>query len=152
MKADLTEIIADLLLQAAPDLTTRFEYQAEALQEIKCTNPALAQQWVDRYEIKYLFSILSLGDKEFAERMPALANFAEPERRQLIATLEHHIERCQHCALKRGYDLELDERIKEVCRQNSPLLLQLLEEDAAEYSADDPLAAQKLERTCSRSQ
>lgn len=149
MKSDLTDIIADLVLQSAPELTSRCEYQAEALVEIKCTSPALEGQWIDAYEIKYLFSILALGDEDFAVRFPALAHFAEPERRQLIATLERHLERCQHCSLKCGYDLELDQRIKEVCWENSTLLLQLLEEDAEVQLGQVEIENSKLESACS---
>ena len=149
MKTDLTEIIADLVLQSAPELTSRSEYQAEALMEIKCTSPTLEGQWLDTYEIKYLFSILALGDEDFTARFPALARFAGPERRQLIGTLERHLERCQHCSLKRGYDLELDQRIKEVCRENSTLLLQLLEEDAEAYLGQVEIENSKLESVCS---
>lgn len=148
MKSDLTDIIADLVLEAAPELTSRFEYQAEALQEIKCTSPALEGQWIDAYEIKYLFSILALGDEDFAARFPALARFAEPERQNFIAILERHLERCQHCSLKCGYDLELDQRIKEVCRENSALLLQLVEEDTEGCVVEVEIENSKLESVC----
>jgi hypothetical protein len=152
MKSDLTDVIADLVFQAAPELTSRFEDQAVALRETKCTSPGFEGQWIDTYEVKYLFSILALGDEDFAARFPALAHASAADRWQLRTTLEAHLERCPHCSLKRGYDLELSQRIKKTCRQNSTWLLHLLEEDAAEYASEGQCEGPELEPVCSGNQ
>jgi hypothetical protein len=130
MKNDLTNVIADFVFKSAPDLASRLESQAEALDEAKCTNPVLGK-WIDENDVKYLLSTFALNDKDFAEKFPATAPTTSAERRQVVAALEEHFEHCQHCSLKRAYDLELDARIKQACQQNSDFLLQMLEEDEA---------------------
>ena len=136
MKNDLTDVIADFVFQSAPDLASRLESQAEALAEAKCSNPVLGK-WIDENDVKYLLSTLALNDEDFAERFPAMAQTNRAERQQVIAALEEHFNHCLHCSLKRGYDLELDARIKQACHQNSDLLLQLLEENETELAQVD---------------
>jgi hypothetical protein len=147
MKNDLADVIADFVFKSAPDLASRLEAQAEALAEAKCTNPVIGR-WVDENDVKYLLSTFALSDKDFAERFPAMAHTSRAERQLVIAALEEHFEQCQHCSLKRGYDLELDERIKQACRQNSDVLLQILEEDEAELSKEDDHPSMGLEPAC----
>ena len=136
MRNDLTNEIADLVFKSAPDLADRLEAQAEALDEAKCTNPVIGQ-WVDANDVKYLLSTFALGNKDFAEKFPAMASTTEEERQHVIAAFEEHFKHCKHCSLKRAYDLELDERIKRACQQNSEALLQLLEGDETETSTED---------------
>ena len=128
MKDELTDVIADFVFKSAPDLASRLESQAEALDEAKCINPVIGR-WVDENDVKYLLSTFALNDKDFAERFPTMAHMSSATRQQVIAALEDHFEHCQHCSLKRGYDLELDARIKRACQQNSAFLLQLMRED-----------------------
>jgi hypothetical protein len=128
---DMTDVIASLVLQAAPDLDSRLEYQAEALREAKCTNP-LVGKWIDSTDVKYLFSTLALRDKDFALRFPAMAHITGQKRQQFIAAIEAHFKQCAHCSLKRGYDLELDGRIKQACLENKDFLLQLLKENGTD--------------------
>lgn len=130
MESDITDMIADMVRQTAPELASRLEYQAEALRETECTDPMVGR-WVDDNDVKYLLSAFALEDEDFAERFPALAHITGPERQQFIAAVEAHFDQCLHCARKRGFDLELDARIKKTCRQNSATLLQLLEEEMA---------------------
>lgn len=138
MKNDLTDVIAALVFKSAPDLASRLESQAEALDKAKCNNPVLGR-WIDENDVKYLLSTFDLNDKDFAERFPAMARTTREERQRVIAALEEHFEHCQHCSLKRGYDLELDARIKQACQQNSDLLLQMLgEEEPAPSNEDEP--------------
>lgn len=136
MKNDLTDVIADFVFKSAPDLASRLEAQAGALDEAKCTNPVLGK-WIDENDVKYLLSTFALNDEDFAERFPAVAHTTKAERQQVINALEEHFEYCQHCSLKRGYDLELDARIKQACQQNSEVLLQMLEEAETEPSKED---------------
>lgn len=128
MKNDLTDVIADFVFKSAPNLADRLKSQAEALDEAKCSNPVLGR-WIDENDVNYLFSAFALSDEDFAEKFPAMAQTTIAERQQVIAALEEHFGFCQHCSLKRAYDLELDARIKQACEQNSDFLLQLLEED-----------------------
>jgi hypothetical protein len=149
MKNDLTGMIADFVFRSAPDLASRLEYQAEALDEAKCIDPVIGR-WVDENDSKYLLSAFALNDNDFAERFPAVERTTGSDRQQVIAALEEHFEHCRHCSLKRGYDLELDARVKKACRQNSAVLLQILEEDEAESSTKDEQRILKLEpaRSC----
>lgn len=135
-KDDITEVIANFVFKSAPDLASRLEFQAEALDEAKCINPVIGR-WVDENDVKYLLSTFALNDKDFAERFPAMAHTSRAERQRVAAALEKHFEHCQHCSLKRGYDLELDARINQACQQNSDFLLQLLGEDETESSKED---------------
>jgi hypothetical protein len=130
MKPNLTDLIADFVFKSAPDLASRLEAQAEALDEAKCINPLIGR-WVDEHDVKYLMSTFALNDRDFAERFPAMAQTSEAERQRVIAALEEHFEHCKHCSLKRGYDLELDARIKQASKQNSDLLLRLMADDQA---------------------
>lgn len=132
MDSDITDFIADLVAEADPELATRLEYQAAALRETECTDPVTFGRWVDASDVKLLLSAFALEDEDFGVRFPKLKHITAPERRKFIAALEVHFETCQHCSLKRGYDLELDARIKKACSQNSKTLLRLLREEAAE--------------------
>ena len=144
MNNDLTDLIADFVFKSAPDLASRLESQAEALDEAKCTNPVLGR-WIDENDVKYLFSVFALNDKDFAERFPTISPMSRAERQQVAAALEGHFEYCMHCSLKRGYDLELDARIKQACEQNSDFLLQILAEDEPETSKEDDHSNMELE-------
>lgn len=130
MESDITDMIAEMVRQAAPELASRLEYQELALRESECVAPSVGR-WIDDNSVKYLLSAFALEDKDFAERFPALAHITGPERQQFIAAVEAHFDQCKHCYLKRGFDLELDARIKLTCRQNSAALLELLEEETA---------------------
>jgi hypothetical protein len=135
MEPEITDVIADLVRQANPELEARLEAQAEALREHQCVNPLIGK-WVDTHDVKYLLSTFNLADEDFAERFPTMAHVKREERRRVAAAIERHFEQCVHCSLKRGYDLELDAQIKQACRQNSALLLELLGEDGAEPAGE----------------
>lgn len=128
MKSDIEDAIANFVFQIAPDLTSRLEVQEESLSETECTNPTLGR-WIDANGVNYLFSVLKLDDKDFAEMHPAMAHISAPERQRFAAELENHFTRCSHCSLARGYELELDARIELACRQNNKHLLQLLKKE-----------------------
>ncbi len=136
MKSDLTDKIADFVFMTTPDLASRLEYQAEALREAKCTNPVVGR-WIDENDVKYLLSAFALEEKDFAAKFPTLAHITAQERQQAITTIEDHLEKCPHCSLKRGYDLELDAKIKQECQKNRDVLLQLLKEEEEADSSDD---------------
>lgn len=151
MKTNITNVIADLVLQSEPDLAARLEAQAEALREVECTNPVLGR-WIDAHDVKYLLSTFALNDDDFAGRFPAMAHITGPERQRVAAALEAHCEQCPHCSLKRGYDLELDARIKQASQRNSTALLQLLEDDGVDQSDEDEHQGLALKRTLSAHQ
>lgn len=141
MKAEreIAAVIAEMLLLGSPELEDRLEAQAEELLEKECIVPAIGRL-VDAYDIKLLFSALALKDEDFAIKFPGIAHAALLERHKLINTIEAHFERCTHCYLKRGYDLELDTGIKNICWENRDFLLQLLKEDVSDPSDDGPHA------------
>jgi hypothetical protein len=151
MKSEITDVIAELVLQTTPDLESRLEDQAEALREVQCVNPLLGR-WIDAYDVKYLLSTFALTDKDFAARFPSMAHIAMRERQKVVAAIEEHFDRCPHCYLKRAYDLELDARIKQACQQNNSLLLQLLEEDDAGLPECGEAWGMRLERVLSVNQ
>lgn len=140
MTNDITYSIAALVRQNFSDLDLRLEAQTEALKETNCTIPAIGR-WIDAHDVKYLISALSLGESDFAERFPALAHVHEPERLKIVETIESHFERCPHCSLKRGYDLELDLRIKKTCLDNKSFLLELMG-DSESVKQDDEDASE----------
>jgi hypothetical protein len=135
MKSNIEDVIADLVFQTTPDLTSRLDSQAEALREIKCTSPALGRL-VDANDVNYLLSVLNLRDEDFAEMYPAKAHIGATERRQILSALEIHFQQCEHCSLKRGYDLEMNARIEQAFRRNSKHLLQALKEDETNPSEE----------------
>jgi hypothetical protein len=145
MKPEITDVIADLVFQTNPELASRLEYQAEALREVECINPVIGR-WIDANDVKYLLSTFDLKDGDFAARFPSIANVTQQDRQRVVAAIERHFDQCQHCSLKRGYDLELDAQIKLACQQNNSLLLQLLEEDGETLSEEDERGRAKLER------
>jgi hypothetical protein len=146
-ESDITDFIADFVAQDDPELGSRMEYQAAALREAVCTDPASFGRWVDANDVKLLYSAFALKDEDFSARFPKMSHMGEPQRRQFIASLEVHFETCKHCSLKRGYDFELDGRIKKACQQNKELLLQLLKEEEAESSKEGEHRDAKLELT-----
>jgi hypothetical protein len=127
-KLDITYRIAELVRAAVPGFDSRQEYQAEALTENVCTEPAIGT-WVDENDVKYLLSLLALNDSDFNSVIDNPIDLPQSERRELAAAIKAHFERCGHCARKRGYDIELDDRIKTICLENRELLLELLEEE-----------------------
>lgn len=135
MTTEITDLFVDLVLQTNPELDARLEYQAEALRETKCIQP-LVGQYIDAHHVEYLLSALALGEKDFAESFPAMSRIAGPDRRQVAATIESHIERCSHCSLKRAYDLELDARIEQAFKLSNDLLPQLSEQEEQALAED----------------
>lgn len=137
MVPDITLLIAELVRQAIPGLDSRQEYQSEALVENICTVPAIGRL-IDSNDVKYLMSALALGDSDFGSIFPNIRNLKKSERQELAGTLEDHFEQCGHCSRKRGYDLEWNERITGVCRENKDPLLELLEESKAYVPENNP--------------
>ena len=135
MEPEITEVIADLVHEAESDLASRLESQAEALLERKCINPLIGSL-VDAFDIKYLLSSLALEEPDFAATFPALSSLTSERRVELVKSIKDHFDHCPHCFLKRSYDLELDSRIKQVCRNNAPFLLRLLKDEEPEPSKE----------------
>ena len=144
MEPEISDIIADIVIRANPELKSRLAYQAEALSESECINPIFGR-WVDDNDVKYLLSTFALRDEDFAARFPSMAHIGREQRKRVVEAIEEHFERCQHCSLKRGYDLELDSQIKRACSENRELLLELLGEDEALVEEGERLGL-KIER------
>lgn len=136
MKRDVSEVIADLIFETEPDLTSRLESQEEALRETPCTDPPLGR-WVDENDVPYLLSVIALGDEEFVAEFPAMARADAGERQRFRAALEAHLDECPHCSLKRGYDIEMGARVEQACRQNRDFLLRVLREETAAETAEE---------------
>jgi len=133
MKANIANVIAEFVRQSDSDLDVRLESQAQALIETHCVQPIIGK-WIDANDAESLLGAFALADKDFADKFPALAHVTARERHQCIKAIEVHFEHCQHCSLKRGYDLEMDSRIEQAYRQNKNSLLQLLRENDSESS------------------
>jgi hypothetical protein len=131
MESDFSDIIVKLLRQAEPELDVRLEYQAEALNEEKCTNPLLGR-WIDTNHVEYLLAAFSLNDSDFAQYFPEMASVTEHHRKRIIRAFEDHFELCRHCSFKRGYDAELDGRILRLCRDNRDHLIHKLKPENKE--------------------
>ena len=134
----IIEKIAKLTLDANPELKEVLDYRAKELQRVKCTNPAIGR-WVDEFDVKYLFSSFALEDAEFVAHFPVMANITAPQRQKLLETFNTHFEYCQRCSLKRGYDLELGDKIKNTGQQHRDTLIQMIEAEEAD-AEDDHLA------------
>lgn len=127
MKVIVSNTLATLIRQADPEVEFRLEAQATALKESRCINYKIGQWLVD--DVDYLMAVLDLDDVNFAERFPSIAHYNEQKRQETKAEIQHHLEFCQHCALRYGYALELDARIMRVCRENKDLVKLFDEED-----------------------
>jgi hypothetical protein len=128
--SDITDLIADFIRQAEPDLNTRLEYQAQALEDLKCTNAVLGK-WVEAHDVQYLLAAFDLDDEEFASNFPGMAHLKEHDRQRIIETFEIHFEHCSRCHLKRSYDLEFNGRIESAVRQQKVHL-------SPQFRATDP--------------
>ena len=127
MKLTVNSTLANLIRKADPEVEFRFEAQANALKESRCINYQIGQWLVD--DVDYLMAVLDLDDINFAKRFPSIAHYGEQKRNETKAEIQHHLEFCQHCALRYGYTLELDARIMRVCRGNKEDILRLFDEE-----------------------
>ena len=123
---DFDNLIIDLVRKAEPDLDSRLESQAEALNDLKCTNPVLGR-WIDEYDVEYLMSAFDLDDEEFSANFPAMAHLDQHDRTQIMDAFEKHFDQCPHCYLKRGYDLEMNARIERAYTTNNAAVTQHLQ-------------------------
>jgi hypothetical protein len=131
MKSSVSTAIVDLVRRANPDLEFRLEAQAEALRENECIDPVIGQ-WVDTHGVEYLKSVLDLDDFNFAKRFSSIAQLDQQQRQQMRAEVGSHLDRCKHCSLAHGYELELDARMMRAFRENKTEFLQLLDEEEAD--------------------
>lgn len=127
---DFDNLIIDLVRKAEPDLDSRLESQAEALNELKCTNPVLGR-WIDEYDVEYLMAAFDLDDDEFASNFPAMAHLNQNDRSQIMNAFEQHFDQCPHCYLKRGYDMEMNARIERAYTTNNAAVAQHLQSSTA---------------------
>lgn len=122
---DFDNLIIDLVRKAEPDLDARLENQAEALNELQCTNPVLGR-WIDEYDVEYLMAAFNLDDDEFSSNFPTMGHLNQHDRSQIIEAFESHFDQCPHCYLKRGYDLEMNARIERAyTRDNAEVMRHL---------------------------
>lgn len=142
-KFNISDVIANLVFQTNPELTSRLEAQEEALRESPCSDPVIGR-WAD--DADHVLSTLSLSDKDFGEMHPSVAHVSGVERRRLAAAIETHMGKCQHCSLKRGYDVELTARIERAFRQDDDFISQLLKEDEADDTQEGEHAGAERER------
>lgn len=142
MKFSLSTVFATVVRREPQEVKDRLEAQADALKESKCIKP-LVGQWIDANDVEYLKSVLDLGDDDFARRFPSVADVDHHRRQQMKAAIEAHLDHCPHCALKHGYELELDARIMRACRENRAELMQLLAEEDSDLSEGEHWAAEK---------
>src|ERR1051326_5392537 len=106
---DFDNLIINLVRKAEPDLDARLDSQAEALNELECTNPVLGR-WIDEYDVEYLLAAFDLDDDEFAANFPDMGHLNQHDRSQIIEAFNNHFDQCRHCFLKRSYDEEMNRR------------------------------------------
>jgi hypothetical protein len=143
MKADITDVLANLTRQANPELESRLECQAEVLAQTACIEPMIGE-WIDSNDVIYLLEALTLEERDFAERFPRFGHLTIEQRQRWIVAIEAHLDRCVHCSLKRSYDLEFDARIERIYRSNRYVLLQLLDTDEDASLQPETRCVQKL--------
>ena len=124
MEHDITGNIASLVIKANSELVEQIEEHKRTLRRLGCSNPFYGG-WIEM-GIEYLFSVFDLEDRDFAARLPALADLNKPARRQFIKNMERHLQDCEHCALKHQHELNLNARIEEACLENREYLLDQL--------------------------
>lgn len=110
MEYDFSDILAQEVRQAEPDLDARLEAQAEALNELECSNIVIGR-WIEEFGLGYLQAAFALEDKDFAESFPGLAHINQDDRKKVIETFNRHVDTCIHCSRRTSYDTELDSRI-----------------------------------------
>lgn len=145
MKVTVNNALANLIRQADPEVEFRLEAQANALRESRCIDYRIGQWLVD--DIDYLMAVLDLDDFNFATRFPSIAHYSEEKRQHTKAEIQHHLEYCQQCALRYGYELELDARIMRVCRENKEDLLRLFDEEDMDLAGVEHLNDEKWTNT-----
>ena len=123
MEYDITDTIAKHVRDEA-DFDQQDEAHAEALRQVCCTDPSLGR-WIEM-GIEFMFSTLALDDREFASRLPALADLNKPARQEFLTSLKHHLRDCRSCTIQQEIEKDLNARIERVCRENSASLLQQL--------------------------
>ena len=126
--SEISEVIFDFIRESFPGFDSRTEDQAEGLRETNCTNPVIGR-WLNAYDVEYLLSAFAMTDRDFAEEFPGMPPLSGLQRQQVLAALRAHLNSCPQCALKSGFDQEFEARLKQELRQNSQVLLELLEEE-----------------------
>lgn len=125
---DTSEMIEDFMRQTFPDLDSRVEGHDQVLDEMRCTNPIVGR-WFENNVTNYLLAAFAMTDEDFAEEFPGISGLNRPQRQQILMTFESHLSTCQRCGLKRGFDHEFEARLTSACRQNSELILELLNDE-----------------------
>lgn len=125
---DIIYKISNLMYKSFPE-DAEGNYKDEALLETICTSPVIGQL-VDAYDVKFLMSIFKLSDDDFREEFNGISDFPRERRLEAVEAIEKHFERCRHCALKQGFDYVEDARIKTFCRENSSLILEMMDRSA----------------------
>jgi len=144
MEYDFNDNTVNKIRKSDPELTSRLEAQVEAVDELRCTNPAVGK-WIDAYDVQYLFAAFALDDEDFAENFPKMAELTQHDRKRILKTFETHLDNCSHCHLKRGFDLEIDSRIERVFRENKDNLTHELNPEASETESEaDHLKLEEL--------
>jgi hypothetical protein len=136
MESDFTDLLAKLIRQAEPDLDCRLESQAQALSELKCTEPALGK-WIEAHDTEYMLAAFELEDQDFSENFPGMAHFTKHDRKRIFQAFRHHLEACPRCQRKRSYDLEFDERVESVFRDKKDQLIHQLEQSNPEAQEEE---------------
>ena len=131
---NILEAIANLVCQSDAEVQNRLREQQQELRQHRCTQPKLGH-WVLNHDVNYLLSTLELSEQEFRTRFPK-SRVSVHYRRKLVGDLEKHFQQCIHCSLKRGYDMELDARIEQACKQHANVLLGFMTEDAGEIGEE----------------
>lgn len=126
MEYDITDTIANFVIEADPTFEQQMEEQARQLRAIGCINPFYGR-WV-KAGIEFLFSVLDLEDRDFVGRIPALGHLGKIDRQRFLHRMEDHLRDCSHCALEYEIEKSMNASIENIFQGNSDTLLQLLQE------------------------
>jgi hypothetical protein len=134
MKSEFVDLLAAFVREAEPDLTFRLETQAEELDNLPCTEPAIGK-WVDAHDVEFMLAAFALDDDDFAAEFPGIAKLSQQDRQRIIKAFEDHFQQCAHCGRKQSYDHEFNSRVDAVVQNNRTNLLEYLHQQTPEGSA-----------------
>ncbi|MDQ3801651.1 MAG: hypothetical protein M3384_19685 [Acidobacteriota bacterium] len=111
MGFNITNAVAELLLDNDEGLPTRLRRQEENLKKKKCINTEIGK-WLEDFELPFLIDIFNSPDEYFGRKFTEMKDFALEQRKALLKEIEEHAKICEHCRLKISYDLEWDREVE----------------------------------------
>ncbi|HEY0429194.1 MAG TPA: hypothetical protein VGC76_15545 [Pyrinomonadaceae bacterium] len=103
MNYDITDAIANLMVNEDENLPARLREQEKNLKKEKCVDAKIGR-WIKNYKMSVLIDILDSTDEYFHENFPGLKSFNRAKRQEFAKEVQKHGKICPHCKLKIFYD------------------------------------------------